>query len=161
MTKDEIRAKYARIPTDFSQIQMLKDQLLESGMLDVAQKNPENAGKVLGINEAGEIAPVSGGTKLYLHRMTPADNTRLLFVTSHDTLTSDALSVGVVFGAHIQISGPVDHLLSSENQPFGCFLRNVYGNVYRFMYNCWDKTNNTIVQAYFNVDNDMDDVVEL
>lgn len=62
MTKEEIRAKYARVPTDFSEIEMLKDQLLDSGLLDVAQVDPAQAGKVLGILEDGSIGLVEGGT---------------------------------------------------------------------------------------------------
>lgn len=66
MTKEEIRAKYSRIPTDFSQIQMLKDQLLASGILDVAQVNPENAGKAIVFDETGALvvgdAIPSGGS---------------------------------------------------------------------------------------------------
>ena len=55
MTKEQLRAKYARVPSDFSEIEMLKNQLLDSGLLDVAQKNPENAGKFVGIKSDGTI----------------------------------------------------------------------------------------------------------
>lgn len=58
MTKEELRAKYARVPTDFSEIAMLKDQLIESGLLDVAQINPENAGKAIVFDENGTLTVV-------------------------------------------------------------------------------------------------------
>lgn len=61
MTKEELRAKYARIPTDFSEIEMLKDQLLDSGLLEAAQVDPTQAGKVFGILEDGSIGLVEGG----------------------------------------------------------------------------------------------------
>lgn len=61
MTKEEIRAKYARIPTDFSQIEMLKNQLLDAGLLEVAQINPENAGKSIIFDENGALSVGEGG----------------------------------------------------------------------------------------------------
>ena len=61
MTKEELKTKYARVPTDFSEIEMLKDQLLDSGLLEAAQVSPEDAGKVLGVKEDGTIGVVEGG----------------------------------------------------------------------------------------------------
>lgn len=55
MTKDELRAKYARIPADFSQLRMLKDQLVESGLLDIAKIDATKAGKFVGIKSDGKI----------------------------------------------------------------------------------------------------------
>lgn len=61
MTKEELKTKYARVPTDFSEIEMLKDQLLDSGLLEAAQVSPEDAGKVLGVKEDGTIGVVESG----------------------------------------------------------------------------------------------------
>lgn len=61
MTKEELRAKYARIPTDFSEIEMLKNQLLDSGLLEAAQVDSTQAGKVFGVLEDGSIGLVEGG----------------------------------------------------------------------------------------------------
>ena len=72
MTHEELKKKYSRIPSDLSQIEMLKDQLLEVGVLDVAQINIENAGKMIGFDEEGKltVSEVESGTKLYKHEMT-------------------------------------------------------------------------------------------
>ena len=85
MTKEELRAKYARIPTDFSEIEMLKNQLLDSGLLEAAQVDPAQAGKVFGVLEDGSIGLVESGPA-----PVPVEKGGYVMIDGHRYLVLDA-----------------------------------------------------------------------
>lgn len=102
MTKEELRAKYARVPTDFSEIEMLKDQLLDSGLLEVAQKDPENAGKAVVVGEDGALmlgdgGGSGGGAQLYKHYLNftqESTDTKLCVLSTDSNAFSPVSSAG-------------------------------------------------------------------
>lgn len=68
MNKDELKAKYARIANDPSQLEMFKDDVINGDVLtSVPEPTIEDAGKVLKVNEEGVLEYAEGGSPAPTH----------------------------------------------------------------------------------------------